>query len=272
MSEISRVEQLLKNILGEDVQEVVPQSRVELILRAIAGESDTYGVPLSRVEKLLQKWNGDIVVLEPPQSRVEKLLYKIVGEDVTVEPPLSRIEELLTEIAENTDTVLNGLIFDGDCWFEIPIFLTGADVLRFTYSARINCNVLGSYTNSSADNNFSFYHGATVYARYGNQLNRASASVNTEYDVAMGYSGFDIGDAHYDFDPSDFVCETNLMIGRLPNSSQPKLKGYLAGPVVVDGRLNLVPVMTKEGDIGYRDRISGELYTNSGSGTLQPYE
>lgn len=272
MSYISRVEQLLMNILGTDVQDVVPQSRVEHILRAIASESDSYGVPLSRVEKLLQKWNGDNVTLETPQSRIEKLLYKIVGEDITVEPPLSRIEELLTEIAENTDTTLNGLIFDGDCWFEIPILLTGDDILRFTYSARINCNVLGSYVDSSADNNFSYYHGATVYARYGNQLNRVNASVNTEYTIAMGYGGFDIDDAHYSFDPSEFVCETNLMIGRLPNSTQPKLKGYLAGPVVVDGRLNLVPVITKEGEIGYRDRISGEFYANMGSGTLQPYE
>lgn len=272
MSYISRVEQLLMNILGTDVQDVVPQSRVEHILRAIASESDSYGVPLSRVEKLLQKWHGDTVVLEPPQSRIESLLYKIIGEDVTVEPPLSRVEVLLTEIDESTDTVLNGLIFDGNCWFEIPILLTGADVLRFTYSARINCNVLGSYTNSSADNNFSYYHGQTVYARYGDQLNRANAGVNTEYDIVIGPNGFNIDDAHYSFDPSDFVCETNLMIGKLPNSTQPMLKGYLAGPVVVDGRLNLVPVMTKDGDIGYRDRISGEFYANRGSGTLQPYE
>jgi len=32
MSDLSRVEQLLRNVLGEDVYEVTPQSRVEILL------------------------------------------------------------------------------------------------------------------------------------------------------------------------------------------------------------------------------------------------
>ena len=272
MSNLSRVEQLLKNILGEDAQEVVPHSRVEVILRTIAGESDAYGVPLSRVEKLLQKWNGDTVTLEPPQSRIEKLLYKIVGEDIIVESPSSRVEELLIEVAESGDKTLVGISFEGNSWFDIPILLTGNDVLRFTYSARIACNVLGSYVSSTVDNNFSYYHGTTVYARYGNQLNRANAKTNTEYSVVLGSSGLDFDGSHYDFTPSDFVCGTNLLIGKLPNSSQPELKGYILGPIVVDGRLTLTPVQTKDGVIGYRNKSTGALYTNQGSGTIEPYE
>lgn len=58
-----------------------------------------------------------------------------------------------------------------------------------------------------------------------------------------------------------------------PQSRAERILRAIAGePVVVDGRLNLIPVMTKDGDIGYRDRISGEFYAYSGSGTLQPYE
>ena len=269
---MSRVEKILQHILDGQTPMEPSMSRVEQILRAIAGESDTYGVPLSRIEKLLQKWHGDSVDLEPPQSRVEKLLYILVGESVEAEDPMSRIEQLLLELTENTDTILAGLKFDGDSWFEIPVRLTSDDTIHFTYSARINCNVLGSYVSSTADNNFSFYHGASVYARYGNQLKRANAESNTEESIRMGKTGFDINDEHYDFDPAEFVCETDLLIGRLPNSSQPKFKGYFLGPISAGSRFNLVPVMTKDGEIGYRDTISGVLYTNQGTGILEPYE
>lgn len=270
MSGESRVEKVLQHILGGLTPTEPSMSRVEQILLAIAGEDSPYGLPLSRIEKLLQKWHGESVVLEPPKSRIELLLYKIVGEDVTIEPPLSRVEDLLSEIAEG-DTTLAGISFEGDSWFDIPIILTGRDVLRFTYSARINCNVLGSYISSTVDNNFSFYHGLTVYARYGDQLNRVNARTNTEYSVVIGSSGFDFDGNHYDFTPSDFVCGTNLIIGKLPNSSQPELKGYLRGPLVIDGRLTLIPVQTKDGVIGYRDRSTGTLYVNQGTGTVQPY-
>lgn len=270
MSGNSRVEKVLQHILDGLTPTEPSMSRVEQILLAIAGEDSSYGLPLSRIEKLLQKWHGESVVLEPPKSRIELLLYKIVGEDVTIEPPLSRVEDLLSEIAEG-DTTLAGISFEGDSWFDIPIILTGRDVLRFTYSARINCNVLGSYISSTVDNNFSFYHGLTVYVRYGDQLIRANARTNTEYSVVIGSSGFDFDGNHYNFTPSDFVCGTNLIIGKLPNSSQPELKGYLRGPLVIDGRLTLIPVQTKDGVIGYRDRSTGTLYVNQGTGTVQPY-
>lgn len=270
---MSRVEKILQHILDGTTPMEPSMSRVEYILKAIAGESDTYGVPLSRVEKLLQKWHGDDVELEPPQSRIEKLLYILAGETIEAEQPMSRIEELLLEIAENTDTVLAGLVFDGDCWLEIPVFITGADTVSFTYLSRATSNnVIGSYTDSSADNNFSYYHGNTFYARYGNQLARSSARTNTEYEISMGPNGLDINDDHYDFEASEFVCETALMIGKLPNSNQPMLKGYLLGPIIIGNRMRLVPVRTEGGDIGYRDRATGILYTNRGTGTLLPYE
>lgn len=269
---MSRVEKILQHILDGQTPMEPSMSRVEQILRAIAGESDTYGVPLSRIEKLLQKWHGDDVDLEPPQSRIEKLLYILIGESVEAEAPMSRIEHLLLELIVNADTVLAGLKFDGDSWIDIPILLTSNDTINFIYSARMNCNVLGSYVSSTADNNFSFYHGATVYARYGDQLKRANASVNTEESIRMGKMGFDINDEHYDFDPAEFVCETHLLIGRLPNSSQPKFKGYFLGPISAGDRFNLVPVLTKDGEIGYRDTISRAFYANQGTGTLEPYE
>lgn len=269
---MSRVEKILQHILDGQTPIEPSMSRVEQILRAIAGESDTYGVPLSRVEKLLQKWHGDSVVLEPPQSRIEKLLYILVGETVEAEAPMSRIEHILMELIDNTDRVLSGIIFDGDSWFEIPVRLTSDDTISFTYSARINCNVLGSYVSSTANNNFSYYHGQSVYARYGDQLKRANASANVEESIQMGKLGFDINDEHYDFDPAEFVCETDLMVGRLPNSSQPKFRGYFIGSISAGSRFNLVPVLTKDREIGYRDTISGTFYANQGTGTLEPYE
>lgn len=270
---MSRVEKILQHILDGQTPMEPSMSRVEQILRAIAGESDTYGVPLSRVEKLLQKWHGDDVDLEPPQSRIEKLLYILVGESIETEEPMGRVEQLLLEIIEDTDTILSGLVFDGDSWLEIPIFLTGSETISFTYSSRVTANnVLGSYTDSSADNNFSYYHGNTFYARYGDQLVRSSARTNTEYEVSMGPNGLDINEDHYDFEAAEFVCETTLLIGKLPNSTQPMLKGYLLGPIVIGNRMRLVPVLTKEGEIGYRDKISGDLYINQGTGTLEPYE
>lgn len=270
---MSRVEKILQHIIDGTTVMEPSMSQVEYILKAIAGENETYGVPLSRIEKLLQKWHGETVELETPQSRIELILYKIIGEDVEVEEPLSRVEELLLEISEGVDTVLDGLTFDGDCWFEIPIFLTGDDVLRYKYISIVtSCNVMGSYVSSSADNNFSYYHGNTLYARYGDQLIRTSAKANTVYSIVMGSSGFDKDDAHQDFEPAEFVCETNLFIGKLPNSSQTMLTGSLIGPVTVDGLLNLVPVMTSEGEYGYRDTVSRAFYTNQGTGVLTPYE
>lgn len=270
---MSRVEKILQHIIDGTTAMEPSMSRVEYILKAIAGENETYGVPLSRIEKLLQKWHGETVDLEPPQSRIELILYKIVGEEVVTEPPLSRIEELLLEISEGIDTVLEGLEFDGNCWFDIPINLTGDDILRFTYKAsRTSCNVMGSFVNSTATNNFSLYHGTTIYARYSDQLIRLSATTGEVYSVAMGANGLDFNNTHESFDKAEFICETDLYIGKLPNSSQPMFKGSLIGPFVIGNRMRLVPVMTSEGEYGYRDTISGVFYAKQGSGELAPME
>lgn len=270
---MSRVEKILQHIIDGTTVMDPSMSRVEYILKAIAGENEAYGVPLSRIEKMLQKWNGETITLEPPQSRIELILYKIIGEEVELKEPLSRVEELLIKISEGVDTVLEGLVFDGDCWFDIPIILTGDDVVRFTYkSQRSSCNLMGSYINSLATNNFSFYHGTSIYARYGDQLLRMGANAGEVYSVATGANGLDFNDAHDSFIKAEFTCGTDLYIGRLPNSSQAMFKGSLIGPIAIDNRMTLVPVMTSEGEYGYRDTITGVFYANQGDGALAPYE
>lgn len=167
---------------------------------------------------------------------------------------------------------VNGFSFDGDSYFATGVILEGTDTISFDYMAKTACNVIGSYKSGSANNNFSFYHAANAYIRYDGSLYRADLSANTRYKIDFTPTGFYVDSAlAKGWEEKSFTCEDAMRIGALPNSTAAKMSGSLYGRVKVnDGtKFDGVPVeRIADNVLGYYDIVSGNFYTNQGTGTV----
>lgn len=167
---------------------------------------------------------------------------------------------------------VNGFSFDGDSYFVTDLILNGDDTISFEYSAKTACNVIGSYKSGSANNNFSFYHAANAYIRYDGSLYRADLSTNTRYKVDFTPTGFYVDSSlAKGWSEAQFTCDDAMRIGALPNSTAAKLSGALYGRVKVNGgnKFNGVPVeRIADNVLGYYDTVSGDFYTNQGTGSV----
>lgn len=167
---------------------------------------------------------------------------------------------------------VNGFDFDGNSYFVTDVILEGTDTISIDYTATIACNVIGSYKSGSANNNFSFYHSANAYIRYDGSLYRADLSANTRYKIDFTPTGFYVDSAlAKGWEEKAFTCEDAMRIGALPNSTAAKLNGALYGRVKVNGgnKFNGVPVeRIADNVLGYYDIVSGNFYTNQGTGSV----
>lgn len=167
---------------------------------------------------------------------------------------------------------VNGFAFDGNSFFETDVFLEGTDTVSFEYSATLACNVIGSYKSGTANNNFSFYHSNNAYIRYNGSLYRADLLHSTRYKIDFAPTGFYVdSNLAKGWESKNFTCEDKMRIGALPNSSAAKLDGAIYGRIKINGGVKFegVPVVRISDDVlGYYDIVSGNFYTNQGTGSV----
>ena len=162
---------------------------------------------------------------------------------------------------------LLGFSMNNDCYFVITDFrLNGSDYLSFSFSASTACNVLGCYTSTSAQTNYSLYVSTTAgskYMRYNGGTYDSVIEPNVQYSVSMGPYGAEGLSTSPEWEEKEFEAESDLCIGTTSTgATSAKLTGSLFGEIIVDGRLSLIPVeRISDGVLGYYDEYNEEFYT-----------
>ena len=173
-------------------------------------------------------------------------------------------------------TKLAGITMNNGPYFVITDFkLKGSDTLRFSFSATDACNILGCYTNSTAQTNYSLYVGLSTakYMRYNGGTYDSAIVTGVKYNVVMSPTGSTGLPTSSTWEAKDFTAASDMCVGTTSTgATSAKLKGTLYGDIVVDGRLRLIPCKRDSDDeIGYYDTVSKTFYTNQGSGTPTAY-
>lgn len=209
--------------------------------------------------------NNNYDVTYKNQPDVDRVLFSNILEEDIIFP---------IKILPDGYKIIDGIIFSGNSFFDTSINLKGNSVLDFTYSATKSCNVIGCFSSSSSDDNFSIYHSPNAYIRYDGGLSRIDLSNNTIYHMIMFGSGLSVnGVQEILWIYENFETNTKLRIGHLPNSSSPTFDGIMYGIITVDNIYKWIPcVRESDGAIGYFETMSNTFLTNKGSGTLTVYE
>ena len=172
---------------------------------------------------------------------------------------------------------LDGIIFDGSVYYKISGFhLGGSDTLRFSVLITENCNVIGCYTDSNDDTNFSLYSTTSTTARYlrhGSYVRRGGMQLNKRYDAVITPTGF-TGLRYSDTWPEEeFTSPADMCIGTTTETGTSAfLHGTIYGRIIVDDRETFIPVERRsDGAIGYLGMNSKTFFQNLGSGTPAEY-
>ena len=169
---------------------------------------------------------------------------------------------------------LTGIIFDSNIYYETLFKLEGSDTLKFAFSIKRACNVLGCYSSTNANNNYSLYaSGASnaKYMRYNGGTYNSAISLDTRYDVEITPTGTNGFKTDSTWQQKNFIADDNMLIGTTAiNASSAKLDGIMYGNVEVVDKGIFIPVeRISDGAIGYYEVISGEFLDNKGTGTPQ---
>lgn len=167
---------------------------------------------------------------------------------------------------------LTGIVFDSNVYYEASFKLEGSDTLRLSFSITKACNVIGCYSKTTADNNYSLYASGSSgakYMRYNGGTYNSSISLNTRYDVEVtptGTTGFRTDST---WEQKDFIADDNMLIGSTSvDASSSKLDGIMYDNIEVMGKGLFIPVeRVSDGAIGYYEAISGAFLENQGTGT-----
>ena len=168
-------------------------------------------------------------------------------------------------------TKLSGIEFSASTYYLITDFrLTGADTVSFSFVASKACNVLGCYTSTTSENNYSLYVSLTnnaKYLRYDGGTYFSQIVADQRYDVVITPTGVTGLERESSWEQKDFTADLDLCIGTTAvSASSSKLDGALYGDIIVSDRLHLVPCMRdSDGVIGYYDLISKTFYEPIGS-------
>ena len=167
---------------------------------------------------------------------------------------------------------LTGIIFDSNVYYETSFKLEGSDTLKFAFSIDKACNVLGCYSSTNANNNYSLYASGSSgakYMRYNGGTYNSAISLNTRYDVEVTQTGTNGFKTDSTWEQKNFITDNNMLIGTTStNASSSKLDGILYGNVEVVDKGIFIPVeRISDGAIGYYEVISGEFLDNKGTGT-----
>ena len=167
---------------------------------------------------------------------------------------------------------LTGIIFDSNVYYKTSFKLEGSDTLKFSFSIDKTCNVIGCYSSTIANNNYSLYASGSSgakYMRYNGGTYNSFVSFDTRYDVEItptGTKGFKTDSA---WEQKEFISNDNMTIGTTSiNASSSKLDGILYGNIEVVNKGIFIPVeRISDGAIGYYEVISGKFLDNKGTGT-----
>lgn len=170
---------------------------------------------------------------------------------------------------------LTGIEFDGQVWYDSGMYLQGSDTLKFAFEASIACNVLGCYTDASAQTNYSLYvstSSTAKYLRYNGGTYNSSITANTRYYVILTPTGSDGMKVDSTWAAKTFTTPTTMMIGTTSvGATSAKLTGALYGDIEVVGRERIIPVKrASDGAIGYWMESAGVFLANLGTGTPVP--
>lgn len=168
--------------------------------------------------------------------------------------------------------VLAGIKFDGKVWYETALKLKGSDTMKVSFLITKACNVLGCYTSTSAQNNYSIYASTSSgakYLRYNGGTYNSYLSTNTRYDVIVTPTGCTGMRTDSTWTEKTFVADSFMCIGTTSlEATSAKLTGNMYGPVEIVGRGYFVPVeRTSDNEIGYYELYSGTFIENDGTGT-----
>lgn len=170
---------------------------------------------------------------------------------------------------------VRSLTMDNDCYYEIEdLYLNGSDTLEFSFLITATCNVLGSYSGSSAGPNYSVYASTSnvSYLRYGSNNYNSMFEANKRYDVVItptGTKGFKYNST---WDELEFITTKPLCIGttRSNLTTSAKMKGTFFGNIIVKDangtRFKGIPCVRLSDDVvGYYDVISETFYEPNGT-------
>ena len=280
LTPITRIESYLDAIVNGGTPPLESVTRIENFLDAIYNGTVSQITPVTRIEMFLAKISGQSVTLPHPITRIELYLAAIAGETVVLpETPITRIEMYLADwvgggLPEGY-TQIAGINYDGNVYYKITdFFLTGADTLNVSFSASKACNVIGCYTGTTAQNNYSIYVSTASnakYMRYNGGTYYSIIEAGVVYDVTMTPTGSTGLVREAEWEQVDFTADSDFCVGTTAvSASSAKLNGTIYGPVVVAGRLKLTPCKRdSDGAIGYHDGTT--FWTSSGSGTPTEY-
>lgn len=169
---------------------------------------------------------------------------------------------------------IESVTMNNNCYYLITDFkLKGSDTLRFSFSATDVCNILGCYTNGSAQTNYSLYVGLSTakYLRYNGGTYNSAITTNKRYDVVLTPTGSYGLDVEETWTEKDFTATSDFCIGTTSiSASSAKLKGTLYGNVEVEDangmRFKGIPCeRMSDHKIGYYDTVSGTFYEPVGT-------
>lgn len=169
---------------------------------------------------------------------------------------------------------LIGFEFSANTYFEITDFkLCGSDTIRFSWSADKACNVFGSYTTATAEDNYSLYLSTAKtgkYLRYNGGLYDSyipSAEFGNRYDVIITPTGSHGMPSDDTWEEKEFTTRIDMCIGTTsPTATSSKFDGKIFGHFVICGRFNGIPCERESDNVlGYYDTYSKTFYEPIGS-------
>lgn len=166
---------------------------------------------------------------------------------------------------------LTGIIMSAATYYVFTGFrLTGADTLRVSFKVDRACNVLGCYTTTAAQTNYSLYASTSSgakYLRYNGSTYASAVTVNTRYDVVITPTGASGLPGSGSWAEKTFTAESDFLIGSTSvGATSSKFDGTMYGEVVVDGRLRAIPVeKISDGTIGYYETHTKAFIAPTGS-------
>lgn len=169
---------------------------------------------------------------------------------------------------------LVGISMNNNCLYQITDFkLRGSDTIRISFSIDGACNVFGCYQGVDANDNYDIYASTTSgskYLRYGNGTYLSywsSDNLGKRFDVVLTPTGTTGMPQDSTWTEMTFESANDMLVGSTTlTGTSAKLKGRVYGHVIVDGRLELIPVEREsDNEICYYDKVSGTVYEPTGT-------
>ena len=164
---------------------------------------------------------------------------------------------------------LTGIVMNDDTYYEIDGFrLKGSDTLKVSFTALKACNILGCYTTTDAEDNYSIFASTTSgakYLRYNGGTYLSAITAGKRYDITItptGATGFDKAST---WKEANFTSSTDMLIGSTSvNATSAKMTGTIHGNIEVVGRALFVPCKRlSDGTIGYYETYNKVFYAPS---------